>query len=88
MSESLSLLLKDIYVLTLGRSGKVIPPPLYKGEEGFWYAAAFRKDYTFSEEPFIFPKDEVYFIGSGALRPVASPNMVAILATILDFTEN
>ena len=77
MSEALSLLLKDIYVLTLGRSGKVIP-----------HAAAFRKDYTFSEEPFIFPKDEVYFFGSGALRPVVSPNMVAILATILDFTDN
>ena len=68
MSESLSLLLMDIYVLTLGRSRKVIPPPWYKGEESFWYAAAFRKDYTFSEEPFIFPKDEVYFIGSGAAK--------------------
>ena len=58
----------DIYVLTLGRSRKVIPPPLYKGEESFWYAAAFRKDYIFSEEPFIFPKEEVYFIGSGAAK--------------------
>ena len=58
----------DIYVLALGRSRKVIAPPLYKGEESFWYAAAFRKDYIFSEEPFIFPKDEVYFIGSGAAK--------------------
>ena len=66
MSESLSLLLMDIDVLTLGRSRKVIPPPWYKGEESFWYAAAFRKGYTFSEEPFIFPKDEVYCIGGGA----------------------
>ena len=78
----------DIYVLTLRRTRKLIPLPLYKGEESFWYVATFRNDYTFSEEAFIFPTDEVYFIGSGALRPVASPNMVAILATILDFTEN
>ena len=48
----------------------------------------FEKDYTLSEEPFIFPKGEVYFIGSGAAKTCSVTKHGRHLGTILDFTEN
>ena len=60
------------------------PPPL-----GFWYVAIFQNGFAFSRKPLIFFRRWGIFYGWWRCwRSVTSPNMVAILAAILDFVKN
>ena len=55
----------------------------------FWYVAVFRNDFAFSEKPLIFlTRWSIFYGWWRCWRLVSSPTMVAILAAILDFTEN
>ena len=68
-----------------GRWGEVDGNPT----RSFWYVAVFRNDFTFSGKPLIFLTRWSKFYGWWRCwRLVSSPTMVAILAAILDFTEN
>ena len=53
----------------------------------FWYVAVLWKDFAFSEEAFIFSSKWGIYGWWRYWVLVMSPNMVAILAAILDFTQ-
>ena len=54
-----------------------------------WYVAVFRNDFTFSGKPLIFlTRRGMFYRCWRCWRPVTSPTMVTISATILDFTKN
>ena len=59
-------------------------PPL-----SFWYVAVFWNDFAFGGKPLVFCKRWGIFYGWWCCwRSVTSPNMVAVLATFLDFIKN
>ena len=96
MQVKLILKFKSIpfdYLLTPGRTGKFIPPPWYKGGVdgaspplGIRYVAIFRNNFALNGKPWIFFLG-IFYGWWRCWRSLTSPNMVAILATILDFIK-
>ena len=78
-----------LWNLTLGRTRKVITPPPPPPPLGFLICSNFQNDFAFSGKPLIFfTRWGILYGWWRCWRSVTTPNMVSILAAILDFIKN